>query len=78
MEVNMAFSLDTKLGDLLDNDLAKSILEKHAPGITSNPMIAFAKGMTLKALLSMPQAAQFNITTARVEEVLLEINKVVK
>ena len=71
----MDFSLDSKLGDLLDNPLAKQILEKHSPGITTNPMIGFVKGMTLRTLLAMPQAAQYNITTEKVEAVLAEINK---
>ena len=71
----MDFSLDSKLRDLLDNPLAKQILEKHAPGITTNPMIGFVKGMTLRALLAMPQAAQYNITIEKVEAVLAEINK---
>lgn len=70
----MVFSLDNKLGDLLDNPLAKQVLENHAPGITTNSMISFVKGMTLRTLLAMPQAAQYNITTEKVEAVLAEIN----
>jgi len=74
----MKFTLDTKLGVLLDHPQAKSIIEKYLPGVSTNPMVAMVKGMTLKALLATPQAAQFGITKEKVENVLTEINKVVK
>jgi hypothetical protein len=37
-------------------------------------MIGLAKGMTLKALLAMPQAKQAGITEDMVQKVLAEIN----
>ena len=52
----MAYSMDTKVGDILDDTGAVKILEKHVPGISKNPMIGLAKGMTLKQILAMPQA----------------------
>jgi hypothetical protein len=74
----MAYTLETTLGTLLDHPQAKAILEKYLPGVSNNPMVAMAKGMTLNMILSMPQAAQMGITKKKVEEVLAEINKVVK
>jgi len=38
------------------------ILENYAPGVSKNPMIGLAKGMTLKSPLAMPQAKQAGIT----------------
>ena len=73
----MDITLDTTFGDLLEDPRAKPVLEKYLPGVTANPMIAMVKGVTLKALLAMPQAAQFGITQAKVEQVLAEINKAV-
>jgi hypothetical protein len=70
----MAYTLDTKLGDVLNDTHAVDILEKHAPGISKNPMIGLAKGMTLKALLDLPQARQYGITDEMVQKVLAEIN----
>ncbi len=70
----MAYTLDTKLGDLLNDTHAVEILEKHAPGISRNPMIGMAKGMTLKTLLDMPQAKQYGVTEDMVQKVLAEIN----
>jgi hypothetical protein len=38
-------------------------------------MVAMAKGMSLRMILSMPQAAQFGITEEKVNAILAEINK---
>lgn len=43
----MSFSIDTKLGDLLDNDATKAILEKHMPGISTHPQIGMGRGFAL-------------------------------
>jgi hypothetical protein len=74
----MAFTLDTQLGTLMDNPQAKPVLEKHFPGITTNPMVAMAKGMTLNNILAMPQAAQMGLTKPKAEAMLAEVNKYVK
>ena len=70
----MAYSLDTKVGDLLKDTHAVEILEKHAPGISKNPMIGLARGMTLRSVMSMPQAKQAGLTEDMVNKVLAEIN----
>ena len=71
----MALTLDTTLGTILDDPKAKAVLEQYLPGITSNPLVAMAKGMTLNMILSMPQAAQLGLTKEKAEEILAEINK---
>jgi hypothetical protein len=70
--------MDTKVGEILDDTNAVKILEKHVPGISKNPMIGLAKGMTLKAILAMPQAKQAGLTEAMVKQVLTEINALKK
>jgi hypothetical protein len=70
----MPFSLDSKAGELLKDKIAVDILEKYVPGITKNPMLALAKGQTLKNLLALPQAKQFGLTEEMVLKVLDEIN----
>lgn len=70
----MAYTLDTKVGEILKDTHAVEILEKHAPGVSKNPMIGLAKGMTLKSLIAMPQAKQAGITEEMVNKVLAEIN----
>jgi hypothetical protein len=74
----MAFTMDTTLGTLLDNPQAKAVLEQYVPGISTNPMVGMARGMSLNMLLSMPQAAQLGLTKEKAEMVLAEINKQVK
>jgi hypothetical protein len=74
----MAFTLDTTLGTLLDNPQAKAILEQYLPGISTNPMVAMARGMTLNMLLAMPQATQLGITKEKADAILAEVNKQVK
>lgn len=43
----MSFSTQTKLGDLLDNEATKAVLEKHMPGISEHPQIAMGRGFAL-------------------------------
>ena len=74
----MAFTLDTPLGTLLDHPEAKNVMEKYMPGISTNPMVAMARGMTINNALAMPQAAQLGLTKEKAEAMLAEINKHVK
>jgi hypothetical protein len=73
-ENRMAYTLDTKVGEILKDTHAVEILERHAPGVSKNPMIGLAKGMTLKSVVSMPQARQAGLTEEMVVKVLAEIN----
>lgn len=74
----MAFTLDTQFGTLLDNPQAKTVIDQHFPGVSSNPMVGMLRGMTLNTILSMPQAAQMGITKEKAEAMLAEVNKYVK
>ena len=50
----MRYDPDTALlGTLLADPEVVAILEKHVPGITRNPMIGMAKGMTANQALTM-------------------------
>jgi hypothetical protein len=46
----MSFSIENKLGDLLDNDTTKAILEKHMPGISTHPQIGMGRGFPLSVV----------------------------
>jgi len=59
----------------LKDPKAKAVLDTYLPGVSSNPMIEMAKGVSLKMLISMPQLAQLGITQQQVQTVLDEINK---
>ena len=44
---------DTTIGTLLANPATKAILDKRIPGLSDNPSIAMAEGMTLRAIQPM-------------------------
>ena len=71
----MEFTLDTTLGEILDDPQAKDIVEEYLPGASANPMVGMARGMSLNMLLSLPQAQQLGLTSAKAESILAEINK---
>ena len=70
----MAYTMDTTVGELLKDTHAVEVLEKHVPGVSNNPMIGMASGMTIKSLLAMPQAQQYGVTEEKARAVLDEIN----
>jgi len=41
---------DSTIGDLIDNPATKAILDKYFPGMSTNPQIDMARGMTLKQI----------------------------
>ena len=70
----MAYTLETTVGEILKDTHAVEVLERYVPGVSKNPMIGLAKGMTLKSLVAMPQAKQAGVTEEMVLKVLAEIN----
>lgn len=70
----MAYTLGSTVGVILKDKHAVEILEKYVPGISKNPLLGLAKGMTLESLLAMPQAKQAGITKEMILKVLTEIN----
>jgi cytochrome P450 len=46
----------TNLGTLLGNPAATAVLEKHFPGISTDPQIGMAKGMTLRVIQAFAPA----------------------
>ncbi len=72
----MTFTLDTTFGTLLDNPQAKTVIDKHLPGVSTNPMVAMARGMTINMILAMPQATQMGFTKEKAQAILDEINKI--
>lgn len=71
----MTFTLDTTLGEILDDPQAKAMLDQHLPGVSTNPMIAMVRGMSINMLLALPQAAQLGLTREKAEAILAELNK---
>ena len=46
----MAFSTDSTMGEILNDEKGKAILEKYMPGVSKDPRTAMGRGMTLKQL----------------------------
>jgi hypothetical protein len=69
------YTLDTPLGTFLDQPQAKTVIEDHFPGISTNPFMGILKGLTLNMILSMPHAEQIGLTKEKAEVMLAEVNK---
>ena len=53
----MAFSLDSKVKDILKNPAAAAVLDKYSPDASKNPQMKLVGGLTLRKLASFPQSA---------------------
>jgi hypothetical protein len=71
----MQATLDSTVGELLADPQAKAVVDQYVPGITTNPLIAMASGLSLRMILAMPIAAQFGLTEQTANDILAEINK---
>jgi enoyl-CoA hydratase len=52
----MPLSTESKMSEILGNEDAKALLDKHAPGLSSHPQISMAMGMSLKEVAGYPEA----------------------
>jgi len=52
----MAFSVTSKIKDLLANEEAAKVLKEYLPGIDTDPKAKVAFNMSLKAMCAFPQA----------------------
>ena len=46
----MGYSIDSKVGELLDNAAPRAVIDKHMPELATNPQIGMARGMSLKMI----------------------------
>jgi len=61
----MAYSMDTVVGDILNNPDACAVMDEIIPGTTKNPMMKMAKGFTLGKIAKTPAA---KIPEAKIKE----------
>jgi hypothetical protein len=52
----MKFSEQSKIKDLLGNQEAAAVLEKHMPGFAKHPQIGMVKDLSFKMMAGFPQA----------------------
>ena len=62
----MALTAESTIGALLANESAKAIIEKHLPGMTSDPRLKMAMGMTLKQIMPLSQG---KITPSKIDAI---------
>jgi hypothetical protein len=73
-EKNMAYTLDTKVGDILKDPKALTVLGQYAQEANKNPIVQMIIGMSLKDILAFPQVKQAGITEEMVKNVLADVN----
>ena len=71
----MAYTMDSTLDQMLADPKVKPVLDQYIPGIATNPAVAMVKTMSLRAIVANPMAASFGVTQAKVEAILVEVNK---
>jgi hypothetical protein len=69
----MAFSTDSTLGEILDNEKGKAVLEKHMPGVSKDPRTAMGRGMTLKQIAAFMPG---QITPALLQAIEEDLKKI--
>lgn len=58
----MSYSIHSTLRDILNDDGAKAVLERHMPGASSHPDLPMAMNMTLQQISYYPEAAAAGLT----------------
>ena len=58
----MSYSIHSTIQELLSNEQAKAVVEKHLPGTSSHPDLPMAMHMTLQQISYFPEAVQAGIT----------------
>ena len=62
----MGLTVESKLSELLGNESGKEIIEKHCPGLSSDPKIKMAMNMSLRQIMPFSGG---KLTSAMIEAV---------
>ncbi len=68
----MKLTLESKISELLDDEQGRQIVEKHLPGLSSHPMIAMARAMTLGQIVPFSGG---QITEERLQAIAADLEK---
>ena len=52
----MGFSINATIRQILADERARAVLDKHLPGASTHPQIGMGLGMTLREIAYYPQA----------------------
>lgn len=61
------------IGEVLDDPEASAIIERHIPGLTTNPMLSMARSLSVNALLGMAAASVDPATIAALKAELASV-----
>ena len=70
----MAFTADSRLGDILKDPRARAVLERHYPEMaTAGPLLKMGSGLTLKQISAFAQA---KMTPERLQLIVDDLQKI--
>ncbi len=71
----MPYSIQSTLQELLSNEQAKAVIEKHMPGASSHPDLPMAMHMTLQQISYYPEAVQAGLTQDKLQAIDAELKQ---
>ena len=63
----MALSLDSKIKEIMRSEEGRAVMEKWAPGSTSNPRMKLVGALTYRKLLSYPESAEVAVHAEEID-----------
>lgn len=68
----MAFNIYSTVRELMANEQAKAVIEKHIPGASTHPQLSMALSMSLGEVATYPESG---LTTQKLSELLADLAK---
>ena len=65
----MPYSIHSTLQDVLSDERAKAVLERHMPGASSHPDLPMAMHMTLQQISYYPEAAEAGLSQEKLQAI---------
>jgi len=69
----MPYSIHSTLQDILSNEQAKAILDKHMPGASSHPDLPMAMHLTLQQISYYPEAVDAGLSQEKLQAIDAEL-----
>lgn len=74
----MAYTMDSKIGDFLNDPKGMQALGELVAELSKHPMAGLIKGMTLKQIVAIPQVKAVGLTEDMVKVGLTHVNAKLK
>jgi hypothetical protein len=71
----MALSLDSKIRDIMRSPEGKAVMEKYAPGSSTDPRMKLVGALTYRKLLSYPESAEVAKLADQIDEDLKKCSR---